>query len=323
MKQKPSIVVLDGYTLNPGDLSWKGVEALGECAIYDRTPPEQVASRADGAEIVLTNKVVLGREIIETLTDLKYIGVLATGYNVVDLDAANDRHIPVTNVPEYGTASVAQMVFALLLELTQRAASHSQAVHSGRWSKSIDFCFWDYPLIELAGKTMGIVGYGRIGRAVARIARAFDMQVLVFDTKEVSSTDTGINAAGLDELFRNSDIVTLHCPLTPESGGMVNAERLSLMKQSAYLINTGRGPLVNERDLARALADGIIAGAGIDVMPVEPPPADSPLFDAPNCIITPHIAWATRAARRRLMGTVVDNISAFLSGTPIHVVNQP
>ncbi len=323
MKKKPSIVVLDGYTLNPGDLSWKGVEALGDCTVYDRTPPGQIVSRAAGAEIVLTNKVVLDREIIEKLTGLEYIGVLATGYNVVDLDAANDRHIPVTNVPEYGTASVAQMVFALILELTQRVASHSEAVHSGRWSKSIDFCFWDYPLIELAGKTMGIVGYGRIGRAVARIARAFDMDVLVFDTNDVSSSDTGIKAAGLEELFRKSDIVTLHCPLTPESEGMVNAERLSLMQSSAYLVNTGRGPLVNEHDLARALSEGIIAGAGIDVMPVEPPPADSPLMSAPNCIITPHIAWATRAARSRLMGTVVDNISAFLSGKPVHVVNPP
>ena len=323
MKNHPSIVVLDGYTLNPGDLSWEEIETLGNVTVYDRTPPELVIDRAVGAEIVLTNKVLLDRATIEKLPDLKYIGVLATGHNVVDLDAANERHIPVTNVPEYGTAAVAQMVFALILELAHRAGSHSDAVHAGRWSKTIDFCFWDFPLVELAGKTMGIVGYGRIGKAVARIARAFDMRVLAYDTGALSPDDPAIEAVGIDTLVRESDVVSLHCPLTPESEGMVNAERLAAMKPSAYLINTGRGPLVNEFDLAKALKENEIAGAGIDVMPVEPPPADSPLFNVPNCIITPHIAWATGAARGRLMGNVAGNIRAYLDGKPVNVVNQP
>jgi len=314
------IVVLDGYTLNPGDLSWDELKALGACEVFDRTPPEQVISRAKDAEIILTNKTVLDGKILGQLPKLKYIGVLATGYNVVDVQAARRRHIPVTNVPTYGTPSVAQMVFAHVLELTQHVAHHAQTVRDGRWTKSADFCYWDFPLIELKGLTMGLVGYGRIGRETGAIAKAFGMKLLAV---ELAPKPGGPEAefVSLDDLFRRSDVVSLHCPLTPETKGLVNAQRLSLMKKTAFLINTSRGPLVEEQALADALNSGRIAGAGIDVLAVEPPPTTNPLLQAKNCHITPHIAWATRAARERLMKTAVDNVRLFLAGGGQNVVN--
>ena len=317
----PAIVVLDSHTLNPGDLSWDDLAEFGEFAVYDRTAPEDVITRSRGACILLTNKTILDRPAIYALPELAYIGVMATGYNVVDLDAARERGISVTNVPEYGTKSVAEMTFALLLELTRRVGLHDDSVRAGDWSRSPDFCYWRTPLVELDGRVMGIVGYGRIGCEVARIARAFGMTVIACDVRAEAEGSAGVRFVGLDRLFRESDVVSLHCPLTPETAGMVNRARLSIMKPGAFLINTGRGPLVNERDLAEALNAGRIAGAALDVLPQEPPDVGSPLIGALNCIITPHIAWAARAARKRLMNTVVENIRAFLAGNPVNVVN--
>jgi glycerate dehydrogenase len=323
------IVVLDGYTLNPGDLSWAELEALGSCesraapgalVVFDRTPPDQVVARAKDAEIILTNKTVLDGKILRQLPRLRYIGVLATGYNVVDIQAARERHIPVTNVPTYGTPSVAQMVFAHVLELTQHVAHHAQTVRDGRWTKSADFCYWDFPLIELKGLTMGIVGYGRIGRETGAVAKAFGMKVLAVELAP-KPEGHGAEFVSLDELFRRSDVVSLHCPLTPETKGLVNAQRLSLMKRTAFLINTSRGPLMEEQALADALNSGRIAGAGLDVLAVEPPSATNPLLQAKNCHITPHIAWATRAARERLMKTAIENVRLFLAGSRENVVN--
>jgi glycerate dehydrogenase len=319
---QPEIVVLDGHTLNPGDLSWQELEALGRCLVHDRTPPAKVVERAAGADLILTNKTVLTREQIAACPRVRYIGVLATGYNIVDIQAARERNIPVTNVPTYGTRSVAQMTMALLLELTQRVGHHAQTVREGRWSQCPDFCYWDYPLIELDGLTFGIVGYGRIGQAVAEMARTFGLRVVVAASeRRKSTTDAKTPVLELDELFRVSDVVSLHCPLTPETRDLVNERRLGLMKPSAFLLNTSRGPLVNEAALAAALNEGRLAGAGLDVLAVEPPHAGSPLFNARNCFITPHIAWATRAARARLMETAIANVKAFLAGTPQNVVN--
>ena len=315
------IVVLDGYTNNPGDLHWEALEALGECAVYERTSPEAVVARVQGAAVVLTNKTVLGREHFEALPELRYIGVLATGYNVVDVAAARERGIMVANVPAYGTASVAQMVFAHLLNLTQHVAEHAQTVREGRWSGSPDFCYWDFPLVELDGLTMGVVGLGRIGRTVARLAMQFGMRVLAHDVNPPADVPPGVwMTTDLGRIFRDADVVTLHCPLTPDTERLVSAERLALMKPTAYLINTSRGPLVDEPALAEALRSGRLAGAGLDVLSHEPPPADHPLFDAPNCYITPHIAWATQSARRRLLDAAVANVRAFLAGTPRNVV---
>lgn len=315
------IVVLDGYTLNPGDLSWQELENLGECCVYDYTPPEQTPARADGAEIVLTNKTVLDREKIGALAQMKYIGVLATGYNVVDVAAARTRDIPVTNIPIYGTPAVAQMVFAHVLELTQHVAHHAQTVRDGKWAECRDFCYWDFPLVELQGLTLGIVGYGRIGRATAKIARAFGMKVIAYDVMANPADDADAEFVALDDLFRRSDVVSLHCPLTADNEKLVNAERLRLMKQTAFLVNTSRGPLVDEQALADALNQGVIAGAGVDVLSVEPARMDNPLLAAKNCHVTPHIAWATRAARARLMDTAVENVKAFMDGKPTNVVN--
>jgi glycerate dehydrogenase len=314
------IVVLDGHTLNPGDLSWAGLEQLGACEIHERTPPDLVVPRALGAQIALTNKTPVNREAIERLPDLKYLGVLATGYNIVDAAAAREHGIPVTNVPDYGTHSVAQMTFALLLELTQHAGHHAQTVRDGRWTRSPDFCYWDFPLVELHGLTMGIVGYGRIGQAVARLALAFGMNVLIH-VRTPPPPEAGVRVATLEELFRRSDVVSLHCPLTPETKHLVNAARLALMKSSAFLLNTSRGPLIDEPALADALNCGRLAGAGLDVLSVEPPVPDNPLLKATNCLITPHIAWAARAARARLMDVAVANLRAFLNGQPQNVVN--
>jgi len=315
------IAVLDGYTLNPGDLSWASLEKLGRCSIFGRTSPEETVARATNHEIVLTNKTVLSREILRQLPRLRYIGVLATGYNVVDLDIAREQHITVCNVPDYATPSVVQMVFAHLLNLTLHAADHGRSVAEGRWSQSDDFCYWDFPLTELAGLTFGVVGFGRIGQAAAAVAQAFGMNVLVHDVRPPSAAPAGIRFVGLGELFRDSDVVSLHCPLTPATQGLIDTERLATMKPSAYLINTGRGPLIDERALADALNSGRLAGAGLDVLSTEPPPADHPLLTAKNCCITPHIAWATRAARRRLLDVAVANVHDFLAGTPQNVVN--
>jgi glycerate dehydrogenase len=314
------IVVLDGHTLNPGDLSWKTLESLGACRIHDRSAPHEVVPRASGAELVLTNKTVLTREQIESLPHLRYIGVLATGYNIVDVTAARERRIPVTNVPAYGTQSVAQMTMALLLELTQRAGHHAQTVREGRWSRNLDFCYWDYPLIELDQLTLGIAGFGRIGRAVAELAAAFGMRIVAF-TPRSASLPPRVEAVDLDQLFSRGDVVSLHCPLTPETKHLVNASRLNQMKPTAFLINTSRGQLIDETALAQALNSGRIAGAALDVLSLEPPPPNHPLFTAKNCIITPHIAWATRAARSRLLHTATENVRAFIEGKIQNVVN--
>ena len=315
------IVVLDGYTLNPGDLSWGRLETLGECTVYDRTAPEDVVERAGEAEIVLTNKTILSADVIRRLTRLRYIGVLATGYNVVDVEAAGERGIPVTNVPSYGTRSVAQMVFAHLLNLTQHVAHHAGTVREGRWAACPDFCYWDMPLFEIAGLTLGIVGFGRIGRAVAGLARAFGMKVIVYDVIVPAEMPDGCRMAELEEVFRDADVLSLHCPLTPRTEKLVNAERLALMKPTAFLINTSRGPLIDEPALAKALNAGRLAGAGLDVLSAEPPAADNPLLTAKNCYITPHIAWATRSARQRLLSIAIDNVAAFVAGKPQNVVN--
>ena len=317
-----NIVVLDGYTLNPGDLTWNDLKALGTCTVYDRTPPEEVVSRAKEAEIALTNKTVLSADVIKQLPKLKYIGVLATGYNVVDIEAALDAGIPVTNVPSYSTPSVAQLVFAHLLNLAHHVGAHSETVKNGKWASNIDFCYWDTPLIELAGLTMGIIGFGRIGKATAKLALAFGMKVIAYDVVKPSSMPEGCQFVDLEDVFRSSDVVSLHCPLTPQTQYIINKECLELMKNTAFLINAGRGPLVDEQALAQALNNEVIAGAGLDVLSSEPPEKDNPLLKAKNCYITPHIAWATRSARQRLLKVVVDNVAAFLAGNPQNVVNE-
>jgi glycerate dehydrogenase len=318
---KANIVVLDGYTLNPGDLSWDELQALGACEIFDRTPPKSVTTRAAQADLIVTNKVVLRREHMEALPKLKYIGVTATGYNIVDIAAARERGVTVTNVPAYGTRSVAQHTFALLLELTQQVGHHAETVRAGRWARSPDWCYWDRPLAELDGLTMGIVGYGRIGQAVARLAEAFGMRVITAASGSGRAPAPGAAVVELDYLFRHSDVVSLHCPLTPQTNQLVNAARLALMRPTAFLLNTSRGPLVDEAALAEALNAGRLAGAGLDVLSAEPPSEDNPLLHAKHCLITPHIAWATRAARARLLKTAVDNVRAFLEGQPRNVVN--
>ncbi len=314
------IVVLDGYTLNPGDLSWAGLHELGQCHIHDRTSPDDIVRRAHEAEIVLTNKTQLSKETIAQLPHLRYIGVLATGYNVVDVKAAHKQNICLTNIPAYGTVSVAQMVFAHLLNLTQHVAEHGQSVQAGDWSRSRDFCYWNFPLVELAGLTMGIIGLGRIGQTTARLALDFGMKVIYFDVEKSITPQVNAQAVDLDTLFRESDVVSLHCPLNDSNFQLVNEQRLQLMKPTVFLINTSRGPLIDEKALADALNAGKIAGAGLDVLSREPPEADNPLLKAKNCYITPHIAWATRAARQRLMDIAVANIRAFLNGKPQNVV---
>jgi glycerate dehydrogenase len=315
-----NIVVLDGFTLNPGDLSWEELRSLGPCAIYERTPPAALADRAAAADILLINKIELTSAAIQNVPRLRYIGVLATGTDIVDLAAARARGIPVTNVPAYGTKSVAQMTFALLLELAQQVGHHAQTVREGRWTRSADWCYWDLPLIELDGLALGLVGLGRIGRAVAELGAAFGMHVLASDPS-VSALPPFVRLVELDTLFCESDVVSLHCPLTPQTANLVNARRLSLMKPTAFLLNTSRGLLVDQAALADALNSGHLAGAALDVLPSEPPPADNPLLTARNCIITPHLAWATRAARSRLMTIAVENVRAFLQGKTQNVVN--
>ena len=306
------IVVLDGYTTNPNDLSWSELEGVGECQIFERTAPHEIVSRLEGAEVALTNKTVLNAETLAQLPMLRYIGVLATGYNVVDVEAARSRGIGVANVPAYSTRSVAQMTMALLLELTQNVGHHSQTVREGRWAKSPDFCYWDSMLIELDGLTLGIIGFGEIGQATARLGKAFGMKILASRRPRREPEGLEVEYVDLETLLRQSDVVSLHCPLTPETREIMDAQRLSLMKPSAFLLNTSRGPLINETDLAAALNAGTIAGAGLDVLGAEPPHADNPLFKAKNCVITPHIAWATRAARQRLIQEATQNVQAFL-----------
>ncbi len=313
------IVVLDGYTANPGDLSWQALAALGTLVVHDRSADADIVPRARGAEIVLTNKTLLSRDTIAALPGLRCICVLATGYNVVDVAAAKEHGVVVCNVPEYSTPNVAQAVFALLLELTNRTGHHDRTVHEGRWAACADFCYWDGDLVELAGLTLGIVGYGRIGAAVARIGAAFGMRILAHRRSGTGTVEGGEHAS-LDRVFRESDVVSLHCPLTPDTKDLVNAARLAAMKRTAFLINTARGALVNEADLAAALDAGSIAGAGLDVLTMEPPPASNPLLTARNCVITPHIAWATRNARRRLIEVTAANVQAFAAGQPRNVV---
>lgn len=315
------LVVLDGFTLNPGDLSWEGLKALvPDVTIHERTAPGDVVERAQGATILLTNKVKLPREILEQLPELKFIGVLATGFDVVDVAAAREKGVVVSNVPAYSTASVVQLIFALILEFTHRVAHHAQRVREGAWSRSVDFAFWDFPLLELQGKTLGIIGFGKIGQGTGKVASAFGMKVLTASStpKEV---DFPVEYTSREDVFARADFLCLLCPLTPETRGLVNYELLGKMKPSAYLINTGRGPLVVEADVARALEEGLIAGFGADVLSVEPPPADNPLPAAPRTVITPHLAWASVEARGRLLDITLGNITAFLGGAPRNVVN--
>lgn len=314
------IVVLDGYAANPGDLSWEGLKALGECTIYDRTAPEEVLERAKGAEAILTNKVAITAEHMAALPELKYIGVLATGYNIIDIAAAKERGIVVTNIPAYSTPSVAQMVFAHILNITNRVEHYTNEIREGKWTTNPDFCFWDTPLTELLGKKIGLIGLGQTGYNTARLAIGFGMKVWAYTSKSRLQLPPEIRKAELNQLFRECDIVSLHCPLTEATRNLVNAERLALMKPTAILINTARGPLVNEQDLADALNNKKIYAAGVDVLSTEPPRADNPLLTARNCFITPHIAWATSAARERLQAIMLENIKAYIEGKPVNNV---
>jgi glycerate dehydrogenase len=315
------IVVLDGHTVNPGDLPWDELAALGELHVFPRTAPEAVVERALGADVVVTNKTVLDARALETLTTLRGISVLATGYNVVDAAVARSRGIPVCNVPAYSTASVAEHAIALLLELTHHVGLHARAARDGEWSRSEDFTFWKEPLVELAEKTLGIVGFGAVGQRVAGLGVALGMRVMATRSRRVSEPPPAIEFAELDALFATSDVVSLHCPLTSETERMVRRERLATMKKTALLVNTARGGLVDEADLVRALETDALGGAALDVLSVEPPPADHPLLHAPRCIVTPHQAWTTFAARKRLLEATVKNVAAILAGRPINVVN--
>lgn len=316
------IIVLDGYTLNPGDLSWDGLKALGELTVYDRTPAGAAAKRIGGAEIVFTNKTPVTKETFDACPNIRFVGVLATGYNIVDTAAAKDRGIIVCNVPSYSTDSVAQLTIALLLEVCHHVGAHSEAVHNGEWTRRPDHSFWLYPLTELAGKTMGIIGYGRIGRAVGKIAQSLGMEVVYHSRhRKPEAENENCRYAQMDELFEKADVITLHCPLYPETQEMINKDSISKMKDGVILINTSRGQLIAEEDLADALRSGKIGSAAVDVAAKEPIPADSPLLHAPNCIITPHIAWAPFAARKRLMQLSEQNLKAFLNDKPINVVN--
>jgi len=314
------ITVLDGYALNPGDLSWDAFDQLGQCTIHDRVSEDAILETAKGADALLTNKTPLSESVIKALPDLKYIGVLATGYNVVDVDAARERGIPVTNVPSYGPESVAQMAIAHVFNFSRQVAHHASAVRNFRWARNQDWCFWDFPQIELTSKTFGVVGLGTIGLATAKLAQALGMKVIA-NRKSDAPMPEGIERVSLDRIFSESDFISLHCPLTPENEKMVNAERLEQMKPTAFLINTSRGQLIDEDALYQALKECQIAGAGLDVLTKEPPEADNPLFTLENCHITPHIAWATQAARSRLMNTAFENLSSWANGSPKNVVN--
>ena len=315
------IVVLDGYTENPGDLSWNGLESLGELTVYDRTQSDEIAARIRGAGAVYVNKVALDRETIFSAPDLKFIGVLATGYNVVDIAAARERGIAVCNIPTYGTAAVGQFAIAMLLEICHHVAHHSDAVHAGRWEQNADWCFWDYTLIELAGKTMGIIGFGRIGQTTGRIARALGMNVIAYDEYESGAGRALAEYTALDALFARSDVIALHCPLLPSTQGIINRENIAKMKDGVIILNNARGPLIVEQDLADALNSGKVYAAGLDVVSTEPIRGDNPLLKAKNCLITPHISWAPKESRQRLMEIAADNLRRFLEGSPVNVVN--
>jgi len=314
------IVILDGYTENPGDLSWGGFEALGRLTVYDRTPADKITERIGDAKIVITNKTPLSAETVAACPHIKYVGLLSTGYNVVDLAATNALGIVVCNIPAYGTAAVGQFAIALLLEICHRIGHHDRAVRQGRWQNSPDFCFWDYPLIELAGKTMGIVGFGRIGKVTGRIAKAMGMHIIAYDEQQDDEGREIADYVPLNELYAKSDVISLHCPLFPSTQGMVNKDSIAQMKDGVILINNARGPLIAEQALADALESGKVAAAGLDVLSCEPPTADNPLLKAKNCIITPHISWAPVESRARLMDIAVANLSAFLGGNPMNVV---
>lgn len=318
------IIVLDGYTENPGDLSWEGLSQLGELTVYDRTcltDPAQTIERIADAQIVFTNKTPLPAQVFEACGQIRFVGVLATGYNVVDIAAARARGIPVCNVPAYGTASVSQFAIAMLLEICHHVAHHSQAVHEGRWASNPDWCFWDYPLIELSGKTMGIIGFGRIGQATGRIAKAMGMQVLAYDSYPTDSGREIGDYVTLDELLAASDVIALHCPLFPQTQGIINRQTIAKMRDGVIILNNSRGPLIVEQDLADALNRGKVAAAGLDVVSTEPILPDNPLLLAKNCLITPHISWAPRESRQRIMDCTVNNLKAFLAGSPVNVVN--
>ena len=318
-----NIVILDAFTSNPGDLSWENFEKLGVVTAYDYTPKDKIIERSVDADVLIVNKVVITREIIEQLPKLRYIGLLSTGFNVIDTAAAKEHGIVVSNVPTYSTSAVAQLTFALILETYNQVGLHSAAVHSGEWDSCRDFCFWKTPLIELSGKTIGIIGFGKIGNEVAKIANAFGMNILCYVPREKPQPDfRNFRFVSLDELAREADIVSLHCPLTPETTGMINAEFISKMKKSAIVINTSRGPAVDEKALADAINEGRIFGAGVDVLSTEPPKKDNPLLSCERCFITPHVAWAGYETRVRLLGVVYDNLKAFCDGNPINVVNK-
>lgn len=318
------IVVLDGYTLNPGDLNWDGIAQFGDLEVFDRTPynDKDIIENIGNAEVIFTNKTPLNKNVLSKLTALKYIGVLATGYNIVDIETANKKGIIVTNVPDYSSVSVAQFTMALILELCHHIGAHNEAVQQRDWVRSKDFSFWNYPLIELAGKTIGIFGFGKIGKATAKLAEAFGMQILVHNrTVYPEFENDNLKFVELNEMLANADFISLHSPLTPETNGVINKTNISKMKQSAFLINTSRGPLINEKDVAEALNNNQLAGAALDVISKEPMEEDNPLLGAKNCIITPHIAWAPKEARQRLMQTTVDNLQAFLNENPQNVVS--
>ncbi len=315
------IVILDGYTENPGDLNWEGFESLGALTVYDRTPADKIVERIGDAEIVITNKTPISAQILSACPAIKYIGLLSTGYNVVDIDAARVKGIPVTNIPTYGTAAVGQFAIALLLEICHHIGHHSEAVHEGRWTKGEDWCFWDYPLIELAGKTIGIVGFGRIGQVTGAIAKAMGMRVIAFDLQPNDAGRAIAEYMELDTLFTQSDVISLHCPLFPATQGLINKETIAKMKDGVIILNNSRGPLIVEQDLADALNSGKVAAAGLDVVSSEPIREDNPLLNAKNCIITPHISWAPKESRKRLMDIAVENLKAYQSGSPVNVVN--
>lgn len=315
------IVVLDGYTENPGDLSWGAFEELGELTVYDRTPEEEIVARIGSAEAVIVNKTPITRATLDACPGIRYIGVLATGYNVVDVAAAKERGIPVCNVPTYGTASVGQFAIGLLLEICHHIGAHSDSVHAGDWERSADWCYWNYPLIELDGKMLGVIGFGRIGQATARIAKAMGMNVLAYDSHPSESGRALGEYVDLDTLLRTSDVIALHCPLFPETQGIIDRDAIARMKDGVIILNNSRGPLIVEQDLADALNSGKVAAAGLDVVSTEPIRADNPLLSARNCIITPHISWAAKEPRERIMTASAENLRAFLNGAPIHVVN--
>lgn len=316
------IVVLDGYTENPGDLSWDALAALGELAVYDRTPEAEILNRIGDAEVVITNKTPITRATLDACPNIRYIALLATGYNVVDVNAAKEKGIPVSNVPTYGTASVGQFAIAMLLEICHHVAHHSQTVYAGKWNACADWCYWDYPLIELDGKTMGIIGFGRIGQTTGKIAKAMGMNILAYDSYPSESGKAIAEYVDLDTLLTQSDVIALHCPLFPETQGIINKDTIAKMKDGVILLNNSRGPLIVEQDVADALNSGKIYAAGLDVVSTEPIRNDNPLLKAKNCIITPHISWAPKESRQRIMDCTVSNVKAFLDGTPINVVNK-